>query len=67
MERLAQPFPHALQPRVHDLVAKAAGQAAVSGVRVMRMFEGKPVAVDLSGAGASALGMVLLPGDQLSW
>jgi hypothetical protein len=67
LERLAPPFPHALQPRLHDLVAQAAGQAAVSGIRVMRMFEGKPVAVDLSGAGASALGLALLPGDQLSW
>lgn len=67
LERLAPPFPRALHPRLHDSVSKAAGRAAVSGVRVLRMFEGRPVVVNLSGAGASALGMVLLPGDQLSW
>lgn len=67
LERFAPPFPHVLQSRVQDSDAKAAGQAAVSGVRIMRMFEGKRVAVDLSGAGVSAFDVVLLPGDQLSW
>lgn len=41
--------------------------AALSGARVTRVFEGRPVRVDVSGAGASALQLLLLPGDQLSW
>jgi|JI10StandDraft_1071094.scaffolds.fasta_scaffold07883_7 hypothetical protein len=66
LERYAPP-PHSQLARVHDSAAQAAAQAAVTGVRLMRMFEGKPVAVDLPGADASALDLVLLPGDQLSW
>ncbi len=41
--------------------------AALAGARVTRVFEGRPVRVDVSGAGASALQLLLLPGDQLSW
>lgn len=66
LERFAPP-PHNQLTRMHDSVEQAAAQAAVTGVRLMRMFEGKPVAVDLSRADASALDLVLLPGDQLSW
>lgn len=66
LERYAPP-PHSQVVRVHDSAAQATAEAAVAGVRLMRMFEGKLVAVDLHGANASALDLVLLPGDQLSW
>lgn len=67
LERFAPTLPRGLQSRTSDAVAQAAAQSVGSGVRLMRMFEGRPVAVDLSGAGTPPLSMVLLPGDQLSW
>lgn len=44
-----------------------AALAAMAGVRVTRLFEGRSVVVDVSGAGTSAPQLLLLPGDRISW
>ncbi|WP_430421381.1 hypothetical protein [Methylibium petroleiphilum] len=44
-----------------------AARPASAGVSVSRMSNGRPVVVDLSGAGSSAPQLLLLPGDRISW
>lgn len=61
IERLSPPR------RLGDQHVEQAKPAAVARARVTRMFEGRPIVVDLSGADASALDFLLLPGDNISW
>lgn len=67
LERMTPPFPQGFQLVGRPSAAHIHAHDVVSGIRLQRMFEGRPTAVDLTDAGASALGLVLLPGDQLSW
>lgn len=63
MERLSPPGRPSDQPTSKE----QATPAAFARVRVTRMFEGRPVVVDLSGADVSSLQLLLLPGDGISW
>ncbi|WKV98440.1 hypothetical protein PYV50_09550 [Pseudomonas sp. H22_DOA] len=67
LERLAPPFPREVLSIYPLSVGQVPDQAVMFSIRLTRLFEGKQVRVDLSDAGASALDLVLLPGDQLSW
>lgn len=63
MERLSPPG----RPSDLPTSKEQTTTAAFARVRVTRMFEGRPVVVDLSGADLSSLQILLLPGDGISW
>lgn len=58
-------------PRVDDNAVTSPpdldGARAVHRLRLERPFRGRLHAVELEGAGAAALSLPMLPGDQLSW
>lgn len=67
LERLTPPPFNREQLSDNRLMTDAGAHAILKNVRVKRIFESRPVIVDLTDAENSALNLPLLPGDQLSW